>query len=61
MILKKEINQPWPVWLSWLEHCPMTKGLQVLFLVRAHVWMAGLIPSLGAHDPRFGRTREAAN
>ena len=27
----------------WLEHCPVTKRLQVQFLVRAHAQVAGLI------------------
>ena len=38
---------PWPVWLSWLEHHPINKRLQVQFPVGAHAWVAGLIPSQG--------------
>ena len=47
---------PWPVWLCWLEHHPVTKMLQVRFLVRAHAWVAGLIPGPGAkvHNPQSG-------
>ena len=22
---KKKIHAPWPMWLSWLEHCPVTR------------------------------------
>ena len=29
----------WPVWLSWLKHCPYTKRLLVQFLIRAHTWV----------------------
>ena len=36
------------MWLSWLEHHPMTKRLQVQLPVRAHTYTAGSIPSPGA-------------
>ena len=38
---------PWPVWLGWLERCPITERLRVQFLVRTCAYM---IPSPGA-DP----------
>ena len=41
--------EPWLVWLSWLEHHPVTKRSQVRFPVRAHAQVAGLIPSLGTY------------
>ena len=37
----------WLVWLSLLGITPQTKMLPVQFLVRAHMWVAGLVPSKG--------------
>ena len=33
--------KPWLVWFIWLEHCPITKRLQVQFPVRVHAWVVG--------------------
>ena len=41
---------PWLVWLSGLSTGLQTKGLLVLFPVRAHAWVVG-------QDPSRGRTR----
>ena len=38
---------PWLVWLSGLSTGLRTKGLQVWFLVRAHVWVTGQVSSGG--------------
>ena len=35
-------------WLSWLERCPHTRGLQVQSIVRAHTQVAGLVLGGGA-------------
>ena len=43
---KKE-KEPWLVWLSGLSASLQTKGLQVLFPVRAHAWVVGQVPSRG--------------
>ena len=39
---------PWLVWLSWLGIVPWSKLSPVRFLVRAHAWVAGSVPSQGA-------------
>ena len=39
---------PWLVWLSGLSADLRTKGSQVQFLVRAHAWVVGQVPSKGA-------------
>ena len=59
-LIYKQERMPWPVWLSW-SVIPYTKRLQVQFLVRAHTWVAGSIPSPGAYDPQFWHIGEAAN
>ena len=46
-LIKHQEIRPWLVWLSALESCPVTKRLRIWFLVRAHAWVAGLIPSQG--------------
>ena len=38
---------PWLVWLSGLSAGLRTKGLLVRFLVRAHAWVVGQVPSRG--------------
>ena len=38
---------PWLMWLSWLERCPITEGLQVQFPVRAHAKVVSSLPDLG--------------
>ena len=38
-----------PVWLSWLECCPVTKRWQVQFLGRARTYVAGSIPGPGEY------------
>ena len=43
---KKE-KEPWLVWLSGLSASLQTKGLQVLFPVPAHAWVAGQVLSRG--------------
>ena len=40
-------NTPWLVWLSGLSASLRTKGSQVQFPVRAHVWVVGQIPNWG--------------
>ena len=35
---------PWQVWLSWLEHYPITERSPVQFLVRGHAGVAGSVP-----------------
>ena len=50
---------PWPVWLSWLEHRPVTERLRVQFPVKACIWVAGSIPSLGPNNPRLGCEQKA--
>ena len=40
--------EPWLVWLSWLSAGLQSKGSLVRFLVRAHAWDVGWVPS-GAH------------
>ena len=37
--------EPWLVWLSGLSAGLQTKGSPVRFLVRAHAWVAGQVPS----------------
>ena len=56
-----ENDKPWPAWFGWLEHRPVTKGLQVQFLVRAHTWVMGLIPGPGMYDLWSGCTEKATN
>ena len=38
---------PWLVWLSGLGVILQTKGSPVQFLVRAHAWVVGQVPSRG--------------
>ena len=45
---------PWLVWLSQLTARLQTKGLLVQFLVRAHVWVAGQVPSGGWEEHMRG-------
>ena len=40
--------EPWLVWLSGLSTSLQTKGSPVQFLVRAHAWVEGQVPS-GSH------------
>ena len=50
------------MWLSWLKHNPVTEGLQVQFLVRAHTYVVGPIPpGLGAYDPQSWCVWEVTN
>ena len=44
---KERINLTWPTWLSWLDVVLQSKGLLVRFPVRAHAWVAGLVPGWG--------------
>ena len=37
-------KSPWLVWLSGLSASLQTKGLPVLFPVRAHAWVRGWVP-----------------
>ena len=37
---------------QWLECHPVTEGSQVQFLVRAHTWITGLLPSPGGYGRR---------
>ena len=55
-VLRKYWSFPWPLWLSWLEHHPVTERLWVWFLVWADKWGMGLIPSLGAWSPAQAHT-----
>ena len=41
------MRQPWLWWLSGLSASLHTKGSQVRFLVRAHAWVVGQVPSWG--------------
>ena len=41
------MEEPWLVWLSELRASLETKGSLVQFPVRAHVWVAGQVPSTG--------------
>ena len=43
-------NEPWLMWLSGLSASLRTKGLPVLFPVRAHAWVAGQVPIGGAGE-----------
>ena len=49
LLFKSPPPLPWRVWLSWLEHHPVAKGLRVLFPVRAQAWAMGSIPSQGVY------------
>ena len=40
-------KQPWLVWFSGLNAGLQTAGSLVRFLVKAHAWVVGQIPSLG--------------
>ena len=44
---QKEFDQPWLIWLNGLSAGLRTKALPVQFPVRAHVWVAGHVPSMG--------------
>ena len=53
MVCRKKyiyISNPWLVWLSGLRASLQTKGSLVQFPVRAHAWVAGQVPSDGAHE-----------
>ena len=39
--------EPWLVWLSGMSISPQTERSLVRFLVRAHVWIVGQVPSWG--------------
>ena len=41
----KSGKSPWLVWLSGLSADLRTKGLLIQFLVRAHGWVSGQVPS----------------
>ena len=45
--LKNTRCLPWLVWLSGLSASLQTKGSPVWFLVRAHAWVVGQVPSRG--------------
>ena len=47
MMLLNKICWPWLVWLSGLSASLWTKGSPVWFLVRAHAWVIGQVPSRG--------------
>ena len=56
------------VWLSRLQHRPITEMLWVRVPVRAHTWVTGSIPDPGRFDassgvfhPRFGCELEATD
>ncbi|KAF6109825.1 hypothetical protein HJG60_011016 [Phyllostomus discolor] len=36
-----------PVWLRWVDVIPQSKRSLVRFLIRAHAWVAGLVPGWG--------------
>lgn len=38
-------------WLSWLEHCSLTKSLQIQFLAWAYTWVASLNYGSSTCDP----------
>ena len=46
----KAVIQPWLVWFSGLSTSLRTKGSPVRFPVRALAWVAGQVPSRGAHE-----------
>ena len=48
-------------WLRWLERHPVTEGLRVQFPVRAHTYVAGLVPSPDMYDPWSGPIWKATN
>ena len=41
------------MWLSWLEHRPITKRLQVWFPVRKHTQVVGSTPNAGTCEPNI--------
>ena len=43
----KIANEPWLVWLSGLSAGLQTERSPVQFLVRAHAWVTGQVPSGG--------------
>ena len=45
--------EPWLVWLSGLSAGLQTKQSLVWFPVRAHAWVAGQMPSGGAHNRQW--------
>ena len=45
--IKTTEKEPWLVWLSGLSASLQTKGSPVQFLVRAHAWLGGQVPSWG--------------
>ena len=45
--VKKMTEGPWLVWLSGSSAGLQTKGLPVLFPVRAHAWVTSQVPSRG--------------
>ena len=47
VILYRRKTESWLVWLSGLSVGLQTKGSPVRFPVRAHAWVAGLVPSWG--------------
>ena len=47
---KHILRQPWLVWPSYLGILPQSKRLPVRFLVRAHAWVAGSVPSRGMYE-----------
>ena len=49
-LFKKVFPLPWLVWLNGLSTGLQTKGSLVQFPVRAHSWVAGQVPSGGAHE-----------
>ena len=52
---------PWLVWLSWLEHGTIKKGLGVQFPVGAHAKDTCSIPGPDVYNPWAGHIQEVNN
>ena len=49
-VIKKVLMEPWLVWLSGLGAALRIKASLVQYPGRAHAWVAGQVPSMGAHQ-----------
>ena len=45
---KRKKGKPWLVWLNGLSTSLGTERLLVQFLIRAHAWAVGQVPSVGS-------------
>ena len=54
-------TSPWPVWLSWFEHCLIIESFWVQFPVRVKIWVLSLIPGPDVYNPWSRSTWEATN